>query len=151
VALVNGVAVASLVLDGLDFFFRDKRDLKPIRSWIWNLIMWETDLGNLGFCGWLGSVNKRVWIGNWDLSALLVLTDLTKSDGSWPESVWLFQSADGPSGLASRLGRQLVTWRLSRGFASGLLKTSHWEIEGFNLRNSRVIRDWGILICEWEV
>lgn len=35
VELVNGVAVASPVLDGLDFFFREKRDLKPIGSWIW--------------------------------------------------------------------------------------------------------------------
>ena len=49
------------------------------------------------------------------LSALLVTTDLSESDGSGPVSVGLLHTSGGGGALTSGLGSQLLT----RGFASG--------------------------------
>ena len=63
-----------------------------------------------------------------ELSALLVTTDLTESDGTRPVPVGLLHSTSGRGTLASSLGCKL----LARGLASGgltgsLLGTSHLE------------------------
>lgn len=61
-----------------------------------------------------------------ELSALLVLSDLTESHGSGPESVWLLHSTGGRSRLTSCLGGQLLARSFSSGgLAGGLLGTSH--------------------------
>lgn len=61
-----------------------------------------------------------------ELSALLVLSDLTESHGSGPEPVWLLHSAGGRSRLTSCLGGQLLARSFSSGgLAGGLLGTSH--------------------------
>ena len=61
------------------------------------------------------------------LSALLVPTDLTESDGSGPVTMGLLDASGGRGALASGLGGQLFAWSLSSGrFASGLLGTSHF-------------------------
>ena len=60
------------------------------------------------------------------LGALLVTTDLTKSDSSGPVSVWFLDASSCRGALASGLGGQLFAWSLASGrFASGLLCTSH--------------------------
>ena len=43
------------------------------------------------------------------LGALLVTTDLTESDGSWPVTVWFLHSAGGGCALTSGLGGQLFS------------------------------------------
>ena len=59
---------------------------------------------------------------------LLVATDLAKSDGSGAVTVGLLDSTRGRSGLASSLGRELLTGSLaSGGFTSGLLGAGHLE------------------------
>ena len=61
-----------------------------------------------------------------ELSALLVATDLTESDGTRPVPVGLLHSTSGRGTLASRLGCQLLAWSLAPGgLASGLLSTGH--------------------------
>ena len=60
------------------------------------------------------------------LSALLVTSDFTESDGSRPVSVWFLNSTSGWCTLASGLGSQLFPWSLSSGgFSSGLLCSCH--------------------------
>ena len=60
------------------------------------------------------------------LGALLVPTDLTKSDGSWPVPVRFLDSSGGWCALTSGFGSQLFPWSLSSGgFTSGLLCTCH--------------------------
>lgn len=49
------------------------------------------------------------------LSALLVTSDFTKSDGSWPVSVWFLHTTSGWCTLASGLGGQLLARSLSSG------------------------------------
>jgi hypothetical protein len=61
-----------------------------------------------------------------ELGGLLVLTDLTKSDGSWPVPVWLLHSSSGWGGLTSGLGGELLPWSLSSGrLSGGLLGSCH--------------------------
>ena len=61
-----------------------------------------------------------------ELGGLLVSSDLTESNGSWPVSVGLLDSSGGGSRFAGSLGGQLFSGGLaSGGFASGLLGTSH--------------------------
>ena len=61
------------------------------------------------------------------LGTLLVSSDLTKSDGSWPVSVRLLDTSDGWGGLSGGLGSELLSWGLSSGgLTSGLLGTSHF-------------------------
>jgi len=60
------------------------------------------------------------------LSGLLVSSDLTKSDCSWPVSVGLLHSSCGGGGLPGSLGGQLLPGSFSSGgFTSGLLGTGH--------------------------
>ena len=60
------------------------------------------------------------------LGGLLVTTDLTESDCSWPVSVGLLDTSGGWGTLASGLGCQLFSGSLtSGGFTGGLLGTSH--------------------------
>ena len=60
------------------------------------------------------------------LCRLLVATDLAKSDGAWPVTVGLLDSASGGCALASGLGGQLLARRLASGGLSGsLLGTCH--------------------------
>ena len=61
-----------------------------------------------------------------ELGGLLVPTDLTECDGSWPVAVWLLDTAGGWCGLACCLGGELLAWGLaSGGFACGLLGACH--------------------------
>ncbi|KAI4296829.1 hypothetical protein L6164_036752 [Bauhinia variegata] len=60
------------------------------------------------------------------LGTLLVLSDLTESHCSWPETVRLLHTTGGRSRFPSSLGGQLLSWSFpSGGFASSLLGTSH--------------------------
>ena len=60
------------------------------------------------------------------LSALLVTSDLTESDGSGPVSVWFLHTTSGRRALASGLGSKLLARSLSSGrFTGGLLGSSH--------------------------
>ena len=60
------------------------------------------------------------------LSGLLVSSDLTESNCSWPISVGFLDSSCGRSRLPGSLGGQLFSWGLaSSGFASGLFGTCH--------------------------
>ena len=62
------------------------------------------------------------------LGALLVTTDLTESDCSWPVTVRFLDTSGSWGTLASGLGGQLLAWSLSSGrFTSGLLGTSHCD------------------------
>ena len=47
------------------------------------------------------------------LSALLVTSDFSQSDGSWPVPVGLLHSAGSRGALASGLGGQLLPWGLA--------------------------------------
>ena len=68
-----------------------------------------------------------------ELGRLLVATDLTKSHGTGAVPVGLLHSAGGRGGLASSLGGQLLAGSLtSRGLASGLLGTGHFDLEDSN-------------------
>ena len=61
-----------------------------------------------------------------ELSALLVTTDLSQSDGSWPVTVRFLHTPGGGSRFPRGLGGQLLTRGLaSGGFTGGLLCTSH--------------------------
>jgi len=61
-----------------------------------------------------------------ELSGLLVSSDLTESDSSWPVSVGLLHSSGGWSGLPGSLGGQLLPWSLSSSGLTGcLLGTGH--------------------------
>ena len=63
-----------------------------------------------------------------ELGALLVTSDLTKSDGTGPVSVGLLDTTSGWCTLASGLSSQLLARSLSSGrFSSGLLSSSHLE------------------------
>ena len=63
------------------------------------------------------------------LSALLVTSDLSQSNGSRPVPVGLLDTSCGRGGLASCLGGELLAWGLaSGGLAGGLLGTSHGEL-----------------------
>ena len=62
------------------------------------------------------------------LRALLIPSDLAKSDCSRPEAMWLLDSSGSRGALASGLGRQLFAGSLaSSGLASCLLGTSHFS------------------------
>ena len=63
------------------------------------------------------------------LSALLVLADLTKCDGSGTESVELLDSSGCRSRFSGSFGGKLLPWCFSSGgFASCLLGTSHGDL-----------------------
>ena len=63
-----------------------------------------------------------------ELSALLVTTDLTKSDGTGPVPVGLLHSTGSRGRFASSLGCKLLARSLSSGrFTSGLLSTGHLD------------------------
>jgi hypothetical protein len=60
------------------------------------------------------------------LGALLVTSDFSESDSSWPVSVGFLHTTSGWGTLASGLGSQLLSWSLSSsGFSSGLLCSCH--------------------------
>ena len=60
------------------------------------------------------------------LGALLVTTDLTQSDGTWPVTMGLLHAAGGWGTLTSCLRGQLLPWSLSSGrLPSGLLCSGH--------------------------
>ena len=62
------------------------------------------------------------------LGGLLVTTDLTESDGSWPVSVGLLDTSGGWGTLASCLGGELLARSLSSGrFTSGLFCSCHFQ------------------------
>ena len=62
------------------------------------------------------------------LGALLVTSDFSQSDGTWPVPVRFLHSASGWCALASGLGGQLLTRSLSSGRLScGLLCSCHVE------------------------
>jgi hypothetical protein len=48
-------------------------------------------------------------------SALLITSDFTKGDGSWPVSMWLLHTSGGRCTLTSGLGGQLFAWSFSTG------------------------------------
>ena len=61
-----------------------------------------------------------------ELSGLLVSSDLSESDGSWPVSVGLLNSSSGWGRFSGSLGGQLLPGGLSSsGFTGSLLGTSH--------------------------
>ena len=63
-----------------------------------------------------------------ELSALLVTTDLTKSDGTGPVPVGLLHSTGSRGRFASGLGCKLLARSLSSGrFTGGLLSTGHLD------------------------
>ena len=63
-----------------------------------------------------------------ELSRLLVSSDLTESDGSWPVPVGLLDSSGSGGGFAGSLGGQLLPGGLASGRLScGLLGTCHGD------------------------
>ena len=63
-----------------------------------------------------------------ELSGLLVSSDLTESNSSWPVSVGLLNSSSGWSRFSCSLGGQLLSWSLSSSrFSCSLLGTSHGD------------------------
>mgnify|MGYP003321983381 CR=1 FL=1 len=61
-----------------------------------------------------------------ELSALLVSSDLTESNCSWPVSVGFLNSSSGWGRFSGSLGGQLLSWSLSSsGFSSCLLGSCH--------------------------
>ena len=63
-----------------------------------------------------------------ELSALLVSSDLTESNCSWPVSVGFLNSSSGWGRFSGSLGGQLFSGSLSSsGFSCGLLGTSHGD------------------------
>ena len=79
----------------------------------------------------LGNLTHQALEGQFpdeQFGALLVTTDLTKSNGSRPVTMGLLDTTCGGSRLASSLGGQLLTGRLaSGGLASSLFGTCHGE------------------------
>ena len=66
-----------------------------------------------------------------EFSALLVTSDFSQSDGSWPVSVGFLDTTGSRGGFSGSLGCQLFTWGLaSSRFTGGLLSTSHffWSV-----------------------
>ncbi len=62
------------------------------------------------------------------LRALLVTTDLTEGDSSWPVSMGLLHSTGSRGALPCCLGGQLLSWGLaSSWFSCGLLRSCHSE------------------------
>jgi hypothetical protein len=76
-------------------------------------------------------------LANQEISALLILSDLTKSDSARAVSVGLLDSLRSRGSLTSSLGSELLSGSLaSGGFTSSLLGTSHllgcvqkWELD----------------------
>jgi len=63
-----------------------------------------------------------------ELGGLLVSSDLTESNGSWPVSVGLLDTSGSGGRFAGSLGGQLLPGGLaSGGLASGLLGTGHCD------------------------
>jgi len=61
------------------------------------------------------------------LCALLILSDFTKSNGSWTESVWLLHSSCRRSWFPSGFGGELFPWCFSSGgFSCCLFGTCHF-------------------------
>jgi hypothetical protein len=66
-------------------------------------------------------------LSNEEISALLVLSDFSKSDGSGSVSVGLLDSSGGGGGLSGGLGSELLSGGLSSGgFSGGLLSSGHF-------------------------
>ncbi|KAI5386744.1 hypothetical protein KIW84_073047 [Lathyrus oleraceus] len=85
----------------------------------------ETEVG-LEILSYLTNETLERKLADQKLSALLVLTDFTESDGSWPETMWLLHSSGGRSRLTSGFGCQLLPWGFAAGgLASSLLGTCH--------------------------
>ena len=60
------------------------------------------------------------------LGALLVTTDLTESDSSWPVTVGFLDTSGSRGGLAGCLGGELLSWGLASGrFTGGLFGSCH--------------------------
>ena len=68
----------------------------------------------------------------WKLSdekfgGLLVSSDLSESNGTWSEPVWLLDAAGGWRGFPGSFGGELLSWGFaSSGFSSGLLSSGHF-------------------------
>ena len=63
-----------------------------------------------------------------ELSRLLVSSDLSESNSSWPVSVGFLDSSSGWSRFSCSLGGQLLSWSLSSSrFSCSLLGTSHGD------------------------
>ena len=61
-----------------------------------------------------------------ELGGLLVLADLTESDGTGPVAVWLLNTTGTRSILTGHFGGELLAGSFpTRGFASGLLGSGH--------------------------
>ena len=79
----------------------------------------------------------------WKLSdeqfgGFLVSSDFSESDGSWSESVWLFDTAGGWSGFSGSFGGELLSWGFtSSGFSSGLFSSSHFRVVYLRLSGSK--------------
>ena len=74
-----------------------------------------------------------------ELSALLVSSDLTESNCSWPVSVGFLNSSSGWGRFSGSLGGQLFSGSLSSsGFSCGLLGTSHGDSSDETDVNCRV-------------
>ena len=85
----------------------------------------ETQIG-LEVLGDLTNQALEGQLADEELSALLVATDLTESDGTGPVTMGLLDTTGCWCTLASGLGGQLLPRGLATGrFASGLLGTSH--------------------------
>ena len=64
-----------------------------------------------------------------ELSGLLESADLTESDGSWSESVWLLDSTGGLGLLGGSLVGDVLSWVLGAGvLAGGVLGAGHFKL-----------------------
>ena len=79
----------------------------------------------------------------WKLSdeqfgGFLVSSDLSEGDGSWSESVWLFDTTGGWGGFSGSFGGELLSWGFtSSGFSSGLFSSSHFRVVYLRLSGSK--------------
>jgi len=79
----------------------------------------------------------------WELSdqkfsGFLVSSDLSEGDGSWSESVWLFDTTGGWGGFSGSFGGELLSWGFtSGGFSSGLFSSSHFRVVYLRLSCSK--------------
>ena len=74
------------------------------------------------------------------LGALLVTTDLSECDSSWPVSVWFLDTTSCRCGFSCSLGRQLFSGSFSSGtLTSGLFGSCHFQkIQKSLATNSRI-------------
>ena len=83
----------------------------------------------------LGNLSHQTLEGQFSdeqLSRLLVSSDLSESNSSWPVSVGFLDSSSGWSRFSCSLGGQLLSWSLSSsGLSCCLLGTSHVDGSGY--------------------